>query len=99
MWLGKKERNQTTLLTVCFAVLLAFAQFQLGSHIHDLNDDSSLVQECAICAVASHLDDADTPKAQFLRHSASKVAIKPQFKTVPAHVFVVNVSARAPPLS
>jgi len=58
------DRGDMRLLAWCFAALFLFAQTQAFAHAHFDEEDDGLTPECAVCLVASHLDDVDTTKVQ-----------------------------------
>lgn len=92
-----KNRNFSGLLVWCFVAMLCVAQFQMATHFHH-QDDVTLKHECTTCAVASHLDDADTAELEFIPQSRRSVSSSPCFEKPLSQLFLGHANVRGPPV-
>jgi len=96
---GKEDKRLWPLLAWCFATLLVVAQFQIGAHIHDFEDDASVIHECALCVASSNLDDIDTVEVSYLIDYRQAISSVPQRAILSSEWSSWHAHARAPPFS
>ena len=80
------------------ATLILFAQYHINSHSHE-NYDANIAHECTLCAVADHQDDTDCSLQTNSTDIYTWVYDPLEHGPNPTSLYLIRVSARAPPLA
>lgn len=97
VWVTKHKRA-TSLLVWCLLALVTLAQLQSSLHFHD-HDDIGYVNDCAVCAVAVHLDDVDVSDKQlFAAVAAHNLPDLTPLSEI-SSTSRLRIKTRAPPIS